>query len=192
MRYTKKPVTIEAIRFIGLTDFGDPQFDTAPTGGIVPDWLMEAIAAPEGEDGSVWVDRSGSKPMLVHTFLFNYDGELTPLTDGIPEGDWITRRSGNIGICGPDIFEATYDVAKVEGERDAVADPTLAAIHDTGLRALSDAIVETDVSHPSDLPNGSVNRLRLAVMDAVGEVQEYVCATNEPTAFVIGEGFTKP
>lgn len=109
MRYTKKPVTIEAVRFIGLTDFGDPQFDVADG---MPDWLMEAMSGPEGDVGSIWVDRSSGNPLLAHGYSANIMGQMQTLQDAIPAGDWIVRNEdGHIWICGPDIFEATYDAA---------------------------------------------------------------------------------
>lgn len=219
MRYTKKPVTIEAVRFIGLTDFGDPQFDVADG---MPDWLMEALAGPEGDVGSIWVDRSSGNPLLAHGYSANLLGEMHALKDAIPAGDWIVRNEdGHIWICGPDIFEATYDAlfgpkdaqaeiapefsqAIKDGERSLLLDmqseciqlrvalakardyfmyeyPEMAAMCQKAIDcrpatgatdALTSALAETDVDHPSDLPNGSVGRLRDAAQP-----------------FVIGEGF---
>lgn len=150
MRYTKKPVTIEAIRFVGLTDMGDPLFDTKPMAGAVPDWLMEAMAAPEENDGAIWTQRAGADGHPSHLCIATLEGVLI-----VSPGDWIIRGiMGELYPCKPDIFEATYDAASGPAE------------------ALSAALAETDVEHPSDLPTGAVGRLRGAAK-----------------AFVIGEGF---
>lgn len=109
MRYTKKPVTVEAVRFIGLTDFGDPQFDTAPTGGVVPEWLMEAMAAPEGDESSIWVSRvDGEKPIL-------RIGSQTWLHE-ISENDWITNEDSNISSFNSEFFEAFFFPAEAQAE----------------------------------------------------------------------------
>ena len=104
MRYTKKPVTIEAVRFIGLTDFGDPQFDVADG---MPDWLMEAMAAPEGEPGSAFVGRNYAIEPINRFIITTLEGSHVA-----SPGDWIIQGiKGEIYPCKPDIFAATYDVA---------------------------------------------------------------------------------
>ncbi len=132
MRYTKKPVTIEAIRFVGLTDFGDPQFDTAPTGGVVPNWLMDAMAGPEGASGSMWA--APGQPFIgegdppKELFVGTMEGQHIA-----SKGDWIIRGiKGELYPCKPDIFDATYDPAQPDC-------PTLSAIHDDGIDALAKA-----------------------------------------------------
>lgn len=105
MRYTKKPVTIEAIRFIGLTDFGDPQFDIADG---MPEWLMDALAAPEGDPGSVFVTGI-TNGTATHKWLAVAALEADHIAR---DGDWIIRGiKGELYPCKPNIFEALYDVA---------------------------------------------------------------------------------
>ena len=105
MRYTKKPVTVEAVQFIGLTDFGDPQFDVADG---MPDWLMEALAGPDGDVGSIWADRSSGNPLLAHGYNANLMGEMHTLQDAIPAGDWIVRNEdGRMSVWGADLFAST-------------------------------------------------------------------------------------
>jgi len=108
MRYTKKPVTIEAVRFIGLTDFGDPVFDDA---GGLPEWLMEALAGPEGEDGSIWVDIDvidGKK-----NIVFGYALDAMPsdvMKSAIPADHWIVRHeNGKLSAWDNDLFASMYD-----------------------------------------------------------------------------------
>ena len=127
MRYTKKPVTIEAIRFVSLTELGDPYFDLTPNGGTLPDWLIEAIAGPEESPGSIWVQHP---PMLARQ-------EAPYLCIGTLEGnhranpgDWIIRGvQGELYPCKSDIFEATYDVTAPDC-------PRLEAFHESGVALL--------------------------------------------------------
>lgn len=111
MRYTKKPVTVEAVQFMGLTDFGDPQFDTTPSSGEVPEWLMEAVAGPEGSEGSMWTAPGqafiGEGEPPKELFIGTKEGQHIA-----SPGDWIIQGiKGEIYPCKPDIFAATYDVA---------------------------------------------------------------------------------
>lgn len=129
MRYTKKPVTVEAVQFIGLTDFGDPQFDTAPTGGAVPEWLMEAVAGPEGSVGSIWVRTTDDG--IARRLRIGVEGG----DDGVADGNWIIRgEDGDISQCDPDIFAALYDPA------DALAAPKLEALDTSGRQAIAAAM----------------------------------------------------
>ncbi len=102
MRYTKKPVTIEAVRFLGINSDGDPFF-----GGDVPEWLIEAIAGPQGHSGSIWVDAMPTKanPLgMAFLIVATLAGSRTA-----SPCDWIIRGiKGEIYPCKPDIFEATY------------------------------------------------------------------------------------
>lgn len=129
MRYTKKPVTVEAVQFMGLTDLGDPQFDTTPTGGEIPEWLMEAVAGPEGSVGSVWTQgiTNGSD---THRWLTI--GAMEGQRIASP-GDWIIQGiKGEIYPCKPDIFAEIYDVA--------TDDPKLEALDTSGRQAIAAAM----------------------------------------------------
>ena len=105
MRYTKKPVTIEAVRFMGLTEDGDPMFSHTP------EWLVEAVAGPEHSTGSIWAAPGQAyigegDPQKV-LFIGTMEGQIIA-----SKGDWIIRGiKGELYPCKPDIFEATYDVA---------------------------------------------------------------------------------
>lgn len=108
MRYTKKPVTIEAVRFIGLTDFGDPQFYVADG---MRDWLTEALAGPEHSTGSIWTAPGqafiGEGDPPKELFIGTMEGQHIA-----SPGDWIIQGiKGELYPCKPDIFEATYDAA---------------------------------------------------------------------------------
>lgn len=98
MRYRKKPIVIEAVRFIGINSDGDPTFD-----GDVAEWLVEACAGPEDHAGSIWVGRG-----LSRTFVL-YVGTLEGSLIASP-GDWIVRGiKGELYPVASDIFEATYE-----------------------------------------------------------------------------------
>jgi len=114
MRYTKKPVTIEAVRFMGLTDFGDPQFDVADG---MPDWLMEAMAAPEGEPGSAFVGRNYAIEPINRFIITTLEGSHVASA-----GDWIIKGiKGELYPCKADIFEATYDAGSAPEQSEVTA-----------------------------------------------------------------------
>jgi hypothetical protein len=111
MRYTKRPVTVEAVQFMGLTDFGDPQFDTTPSSGEVPEWLMEAVAGPEGSEGSMWTAPGqafiGEGEPPKELFIGTKEGQHIA-----SPGDWIIQGiKGELYPCRDDIFQATYSAA---------------------------------------------------------------------------------
>ncbi len=82
-KFRKKPVEIEAWRFLG--------------GGPFPDWLAEGVYA-----GKLWY-QGGSEPYMTIETL---EGERRANV-----GDWIIKGvKGEFYPCKPDIFEATYDV----------------------------------------------------------------------------------
>ena len=91
--YRKKPVVIEAIRFLGLTEDDLPEFASE-----TPQWMIDAM-------------KSGQ----VFAFLFsNALAFMSPayLPDARP-GDWIIRGvNGELYPIKPDIFAATYEVAE--------------------------------------------------------------------------------
>jgi hypothetical protein len=88
-RYRKKPVVIEAVRFIG----GVP----TEVDGPEPQWYEAARTIDRGSVGSLsFVDGK----MAVMTL----EGEIFALP-----GDYIIRGvKGKLYPCKPDIFEATY------------------------------------------------------------------------------------
>jgi len=95
--FRKKPVMIEAIRFIGL-DVAENgchsiHFDTEEE---LPKWLRDALV-----DDVVFPIASGIDNLYVKTL------------EGLMEvaiGDWIIRGvTGEIYPCKPDIFAMTYD-----------------------------------------------------------------------------------
>lgn len=90
MKYKKKPVVIEAVKFIG---FGDDSFSERP------EWLIKAIYKDEA------VKFFDKKDTLTIETL---EG---PIYASI--GDYIIRGvQGEIYPCKPDIFEETYEVAE--------------------------------------------------------------------------------
>lgn len=96
MRYRKKPVVIEAVRF-PLNEWGDNPL----TFREVPDWLQTAIDAgtirPEFRSEDYWY-------LVIKTL----EGEMTVTPD-----DWIIRGvQGEIYPCKPDIFATTYELAE--------------------------------------------------------------------------------
>jgi hypothetical protein len=97
MKFTKRPVTIEAFQWTG----GPDQIED-------PEWIVEAI-----KDGKVRFDLTpigGAPAMLIDTL----EGCMTA-----SPGDWIIRGvEGEISPCKPSIFEASYepaDFAEIEG-----------------------------------------------------------------------------
>lgn len=89
MKYRKKPVVIEAFRWMG----GPDQIED-------PVWICDAIRSGkvrfEGADGDT--------VMLIDTL----EGTMTANLE-----DWIIQGvKGEIYPCKPDIFEATYEAAE--------------------------------------------------------------------------------
>ena len=92
MKYRKKPVVIEAVRFNGTRNWDN-----------VTSWLIEATQKPIEQEGSLYV-----------VMLPNEEGFCTIHTrEGMMKGcagDYIIRGiQGEIYPCKPDIFEATYE-----------------------------------------------------------------------------------
>lgn len=91
--YRKRPVVIEAVRFLKNDDANRPVFD-----GPEPDWLQmalgrrEIVPRPEG--------------LLIKT----KEGAMTA-----SNRDWIIRGvQGELYPCKPSIFDATYEPADEE------------------------------------------------------------------------------
>lgn len=93
MKYRKKPVVIEAFKWIG----GPEQTED-------PEWIVEAF-----ENGIVRFENDGTPKvaMLIDTL----EGLLR-----VTRGDWIIKGiKGELYPCKPDIFEMTYEAVK-DGE----------------------------------------------------------------------------
>lgn len=83
MRVRKKPVIVEAVKYLGGTTYAE-----------APDWLVEAC-----KDGTVYL-------MGEHLFVRTLEGEHLA-----NDGDYIIRGvHGELYPCKPDIFEKTYDI----------------------------------------------------------------------------------
>lgn len=95
-KYTKQPVTIDAVQFVGLDEGGEPRFSEP-----APDWLAAAMRLPASTAGAVHFARGWDTPMLmVHTL----EG-----THRAGPDDWIIRGlAGELYPCKPDIFDRTY------------------------------------------------------------------------------------
>lgn len=114
MRYTKKPVTIEAVQFMGLNADGDPLFAFK---GEMPEWLGEAISGPEEGAGSIWV-RHKPEGGVAYLCIGTLEGPHIA-----NHGDWIIQGiKGELYPCKPDIFEATYSAAIAPELEKAMAD----------------------------------------------------------------------
>tara|TARA_R110000824_G_scaffold401790_1_gene616467 strand:- start:49754 stop:50431 length:678 start_codon:yes stop_codon:yes gene_type:complete len=100
MKFTKKPITIEAVRFTGINADGDATFE----GTLIPGWIGEAMACAPGAVGSAWVEHEAP---AVGFMIGTLEGH-----HHVSTGDWIIRGvKGEIYPCKPDIFEATYSPA---------------------------------------------------------------------------------
>lgn len=89
MRYRKKPVVIEAVRWFGHGDHG-----------LVTPWVH-----PSGVDASRGVCGYCPAPMGVHGWVDTFEGGHI-----VCPGDWIIRGvKGEHYPCKPDIFEQTYE-----------------------------------------------------------------------------------
>lgn len=102
-RFTKRPVTIDAVLFRGCTDVGGrPVFSDPTTTGPVAKWVLTALAKQPEEEGALMPSMSGT------LFIMTLEGMETARP-----GDWIIRGiKGEIYPCKPDIFEATYIAAE--------------------------------------------------------------------------------
>ena len=90
-RYTKKPITIEAVQYLGdegIRDLGGRGF----RGDWIPDWLMVAW-----DKGDIFATTDG---LAISTL----EGPLN-----VSVNDFIIQGvQGEIYPCKPDIFEETY------------------------------------------------------------------------------------
>lgn len=96
-RWRKKPVEIEAVRFVGI-DGEDEHGPVIQLSEAAPDWLTDAMNAPPYVLGAVWRSSDG---LLVHTL----EGDMRA-----NPGDWIIRGiEGELYPCKPDIFQRSYE-----------------------------------------------------------------------------------
>lgn len=87
-KYSKKPVVIEAVKYIGHGNFEDH---------ALPDWIWRAF------ESKVLLPTGGSDPLLIKTL----EGDLT-----VSPNDYIIQGvSGELYPCKPDIFDKTYEPA---------------------------------------------------------------------------------
>lgn len=116
MRFTKKPVTIEAMKFIGflcdeandihmLAQFDDLDGRDADD-GVLPDWLADALTKPANEPGAIYTHTKRSVTPWESTLRINtLEGHMTAQI-----GDFIIRGvEGELYPCKPDIFAKTYE-----------------------------------------------------------------------------------
>lgn len=96
MKYRKKPVVIEAVRY------GHDLLDV-PRDRNDPGWITEAF-----ESGVLHYHWPKSSLLKNELFIQTLEGELK-----VSIGDYIIRGvKGEIYPCKPDIFEATYDLVE--------------------------------------------------------------------------------
>jgi hypothetical protein len=94
-KWRKKPVVIDAVRFLRIDDEGKTQLNEE-----APDWLKAAADLPDGTLGRVaQIPETGS--LAIHTL------------EGVMEcspGDWIIRGiEGEVYPCKPNIFAGSYE-----------------------------------------------------------------------------------
>lgn len=105
MRFRKKPIVIEAVKYAGNGNV-EPR-------GDVPSWMHNAFA-----DGTLR-STNGNDPLVVRTL----EGDMM-----VAIGDWIICGvKGEIYPCKPDIFSASYDPVEASDKID-LADAVREAI----------------------------------------------------------------
>ena len=88
MKFVKKPVVIEAFKWIGGIDQTED-----------PEWACEAV-----RKGEMFFEHEGTERVLLK--IKTLEGVMTA-----QRGDWIIKGiKGEIYPCKPEIFEATYDL----------------------------------------------------------------------------------
>lgn len=96
MKYRKKPVVIEAVRY------GHDLLDV-PASRNDPAWITEAF-----ESGVLHYNWPVSPLLKADLFIKTLEGELK-----VNNGDYIIRGvKGELYPCKPDIFKATYELAE--------------------------------------------------------------------------------
>ncbi len=132
-KFRKKPVEVEAIKFLGLIEGDVPKFEGPP-----PEWLAEAFVKDRFDDGALFVHKShniGGAPgpaLLVKTL----EGSMRAMP-----GDWLVRGTrGELYPCKPDRFADTYDYC---GDHDV----------DAGVQRLMDAVKEEGNDDAAEQPS---------------------------------------
>lgn len=96
MKFRKKPVVIDAIKYKGPGNFGNLE-EVLNFTGKDPSW-EEYFADFQAYDNYVQGDRGAFK-------IFTLEGVMEALP-----GDWVIKGvKGEFYPCKPDIFEATYE-----------------------------------------------------------------------------------
>lgn len=105
MRFRKKPVEIEAVRFVEVQN-GFAILDGGSLGPLgFPEWFHEGErkgqqSSDDREPGSIWVDRD-------QLYIQSDSG-----THRVDQGDWVIRGTeGELYPCKPAIFDAIYEAA---------------------------------------------------------------------------------
>lgn len=94
MKFRKKPVVVDAIRFVGITD--PVEKGSAGVAALIA-WVRAGGGAAE------WHQPQGDAPE--HVTIETLEGTMTANV-----GDWIIRGvAGEFYPCKPDIFAATYE-----------------------------------------------------------------------------------
>lgn len=95
-KWRKKPVVIDAVRFLRIDAEGKTQLNEE-----APDWLKAAAELPPRELGSVHPCPTDPAALCIHTL----EGVMV-----CSPGDWIIRGiAGEVYPCKPDIFAASYE-----------------------------------------------------------------------------------
>jgi hypothetical protein len=95
MKYVKKPVEIEAVKILAMTE-DEIAFDDHEPEQI--DWVLKALEKEIGSPGALWIDARGA---IVGTL----EGNMRAKT-----GDYIVRGvKGEIYPVRADIFAETYE-----------------------------------------------------------------------------------
>lgn len=115
--YRKKPVEIEAVKFVGLSDFaevdecgpGAVNFDDLDgrdaDDGVLPEWLTTALLKPANEVGAIYAHIPRTKMLDPQLRINTLEGHMIARP-----GDLIIRGvEGEIYPCKPAIFAKTYE-----------------------------------------------------------------------------------
>jgi hypothetical protein len=103
-KWRKKPVVIDAVRFLRIDDEGKTQLNEE-----APDWIVAAGQLPPREKGALMINPINGQDLLIHTL----EGEMI-----VSPGDWIIRGlQGELYPCKPEIFAASYERASYADTR---------------------------------------------------------------------------
>lgn len=95
-QFRKRPVVIEAVRFVGMMEGGEPEGFKCE--GLPAPWLSEAYLKAVDQPGALFSNGDG---LMIRTL----EGDLH-----VSPGDWIIQgTAGEIYPCKPDIFEGIYE-----------------------------------------------------------------------------------